>query len=94
MTERLTGIDTVMALDILRKLAEEGCAVTLTHDRERKIYRIKLKGGPWANLEKEFAYVEGVTFGDVVESALDLFRHEWARQVEQISKLSELDGPR
>jgi hypothetical protein len=86
LTERLTGIDTVMALDILRKLAEEGCRVTLTHDPERKIYRIDLEGGPWANLEKGSTYAEGVTFGDVVETSLDLFRRAWSDQVEAISK--------
>ena len=76
--QRLTGIDSILALDVLRKLAEDGVTVTLTYDKPRHIYRIDLKGGLWDPEKGEEAWAEGHTFGDAVETALDIFRRAWA----------------
>lgn len=71
----LTGLDSILALDVLRKLAEEGVRVVLTYNRDAKVYRIDLEGGIFGDDE---TWTQGVTFGDAVESALDFFRARWA----------------
>lgn len=74
----LPPIDSILALDILRKLAEEGVRVVLTYAKDRGIYRIELEGGLFGTEE---TWTEGHTFGDAVESALDLFRRSWTDQI-------------
>ena len=74
----LPPIDSILALDILRKLAEEGVRVVLTYDKKRGVYRIDLEGGLFGTDEH---WVTGHTFGDAVEAALDIFRRSWAGQV-------------
>lgn len=73
----LPPIDSILALDILRKLAEEGVRVVLTYSKKRGVYRIDLEGGLFGTDE---TWVEGHTFGDAVETALDIFRRSWAGQ--------------
>ena len=67
----LTGLDSILALDVLRTLAEEGVRVVITYERDAKIYRIDLEGGIFGDDE---TWTTGVTFGDAVETALDYFR--------------------
>jgi hypothetical protein len=75
VTRPLTGLDSILALDVLRKLAEEGVRVVITYERDAKVYRIDLEGGIFGDDE---TWTTGVTFGDAVETALDFFRARWA----------------
>ncbi len=81
VTRPLTGLDSILALDVLRKLAEEGVRVVLTYERDRKMYRITLEGGLFGDEE---TWTEGVIFGDAVESALDIFREVWAKGPDEV----------
>lgn len=90
MAERLTGLDSILALDVLRKLAEEGVRVVLTYDKGRHVYRIDLEGGLGDRKAQGIHRTpdglpvwraEGATFGDAVETALAIFRRAWAGEV-------------
>lgn len=74
----LPPVDSALAMDVLRKLAEEGVRVVLTYDKDRGTYHLDLEGGVFGTDE---TWAEGQTFGDAVETALDIFRRCWTNQI-------------
>ncbi len=72
-------VDCALAIDVLRKLAEEGVRVTLRYSENDSMFHVDLSEGKLSEpLDAEYW---GVDLVDTIESALHGFRMDWASDV-------------